>query len=167
MNYYDDVLKQIEDLINEKEYDEAYRIIKNELNMPYIPNDIEESLLNYYKIVKASQNSSKSLTDDEIISYLKGDPEHQLLACNELHNKNLRNYIDICNDYFKCDGFANSKALLIDSLIRQEIDYDFSYVNNGSLITFNPKNLQIIEKNSILPYNNLTGFFYCIMKKSV
>ena len=29
------------------------------------------------------------------------------------------------------------------------------------------KNVQIIEKKSILPYNNMTGFFYCILKKAV
>lgn len=157
MNYYDEILKQIEKLINDKDYDEAYRIIKNELNMPYIPSDIEQSLLNYYKIVKSLQNSFNLLTDDDLCGYLKGDAEHQLIACNELHNKNLRDYIDVCDEYLKSNGFINSKALLIDSLIKQEIDYDFSYVNNGSLIVFNPKKMQniedtdgFIEANSIL-----------------
>lgn len=148
MTYYEELIESIENYINNKDYDSAYRLIYDELKMPYVPNDIEEKLSKYLADLKRSDYRQKAISDDDIGTYLLGDYEHQLIACSELNNKNLRDYIDICECYLKSDGFANSKALLIDSLIRQEINYEFTYVNGSLLLKFNPKNLVPIEENT-------------------
>lgn len=44
-NYYDDILKKIKDLYEQKEYLKASMIIDEELNMPFVPSDFEEKLL--------------------------------------------------------------------------------------------------------------------------
>ena len=146
MNYYDELIIKIEELMKDLAYDEAKSLIINELNLPYIPNDIEVKLNNYLSQIKEATNVYKSLTDDDLIEYLKDNETKQLIAVNELNKKNLRDYIDICNEYLKNDGFINAKALLIDSLIRQEINFNFIYVNNCSLIEFNPSKLKVIEE---------------------
>lgn len=146
MNYYDELIENIEKLLKEKDYEKAKSIILNELNLPYIPSDIEIKLNNYLSQIKEATFALKSLTDDDIEAYLKDNNQKQLIACDELGKRNLRDYIDICNNFLKSDGYRNAKALLIDSLIRQEINYVFKYVNDGSLLVFNPSKLNLIEE---------------------
>ena len=146
MNYYDELINNIDTLINNKDYEQAKSIILNELNLPYIPSEIEQKLNNYLSQIKQATFALKSLTDEDISAYLKASYEKQLIACDELGKRNLRDYIDVCNNYLKSNGFKNAKALLIDSLIRQEINYAFEYVNDSSLLTFNPSKLKVIEE---------------------
>ena len=51
-NYYDEILDEIKQLINNGQNDLAYSKILNELNMPYIPLDIEHKLEALYQEVK-------------------------------------------------------------------------------------------------------------------
>lgn len=152
MNYYDELLDNIDSLINNKEYSEAQSLIKNELNLPYIPSEIEEKLNEYLILINEATFTLKSLTDEDILNYLNLDETKQLIAVDELSRKNLRDYIDVIDNYLKGDGFVNAKALLIDSLIRQEINYNFKYVNNCSFIYFNPSKLNKIEDTDDFNY---------------
>ena len=147
MNYYDELISEIDKLIKNGNTQEALVKVKNELNLPYIPREIEEKLNKYLDQLNVSKTALKSLTEDEIIAYLKDNYEHQLIAVSHLNKQNLRDFIDVCDNYLKSDGFVNAKALLIDSLIRQEINYDFKYVNNGSFINFNPSKLIPVEES--------------------
>lgn len=147
MNYYEDLLKNIDDKINNNNLEEAKKLIEDELSTPYIPRDVEFQLKEYLSVIKLSTNSFKSLSDDEIASYLNGSLEHQLIACNELDKKNLRDYIDLCKKYLEGNGFINAKALLIDSLIRQEINHEFTYSNDANKVVFNPSKIVIVENN--------------------
>lgn len=146
MNYYDELLQSIDSILAEKDYEKAKVLILNELNLPYVPRDIEDKLNNYLYQIKDATYAPKSLTEEDIIGYLNADCEKQLIGVDELGKKNLRDYIDVVSDFLKGDKYVNAKALLIDSLIRQEINYDFEYVNNGSLIKFNPSKLKIVEE---------------------
>lgn len=145
-NYYDELIINIEKLISLGKKDEAIKIIDEELALPYVPRDIEEKLSQYLIELKEKDIHFKSISDDEMLDFLSGDETHQLIAVDELSRRNLRDYIDICDEYLKGDNYINSKALLIDSLIRQEINYVFTYINNSSLFKFNPSKLQIIEE---------------------
>lgn len=146
MNYYDELLTNIDKLLQQKRYDEAKLMIQNELNLVYIPKDVETKLNEYLSNIKEATYVAKSLSDDEISSFLYDNNEKQLIAVNELDKKNLREYIEICSEYLKKGTFKNSKALLIDSLIRQEVNREFEYVNDSLLLKFNPSLLKPIEK---------------------
>lgn len=161
MNYYDELIENIEYLINNKEYDQALLIIKNELNLPYVPREIEIKLNKYLSTIKEATFALKSLTDEDILSYLDSDETKQLIAVDQLSRKNLRDYIEIVENYLKGKGFINAKALLIDSLIRQEINYEFAYVNDSSFINFNPSKLKIIEETDgfILALKKIEDFY--------
>lgn len=161
MNYYDELIANIESLLNQSKYIEAKSIIENELNLPYIPREIEEKLNKYLSIVKDATYSLKSLTDEDIFNYLNSDETKQLIAVDELSRKNLRDYIDVVDDYLKGNGFVNAKALLIDSLIRQEINFNFKYVNDCLFIDFNPYKLKKIEETDgfILAMNQIQDFY--------
>lgn len=146
MIYYDELIKNIQDLIASREYDEAKRLINNELKMPYVPKDTEGRLKDLLAMCPFDSRY-KGLNDEEIEEYLNSNPEKQLRAIQELDSKNLRDYIDISNKYLSGDGFINAKVLLIESLIRQEISAEINYKNNGTDYTFIPRYIMLPEES--------------------
>ena len=143
MNYYEEILNEIEENIDNGQFLEAERLIRNELSVSYIPRDVERKLNEYLSRIRRDSFEKRSLSDEQIEDYLQKDEIHQLMAVDELNKKNLRNYVDTVQSYLSGDGYLNGKALLIDSLIRQEINCDFIY--NGE--TFNPSKIIVPEKS--------------------
>lgn len=148
MNYYEDVLERINGFINKEEYEEAKRLILNELDVPYVPKDFEDRLKELLSFINEKTFKVNVLSDEDIEKYLYMDENHQLIAVDELNRKNLRDYIEICNRYLKSNCFINGKVLLIDSLIKQEINYEFECMKNNEIIRFNPSEIDPIEKSS-------------------
>ena len=143
MNYYEEILNEIEENIDNGQFLEAERLIRNELSVSYIPRDVERKLNEYLSRIRRDSFEKRSLSDEQIEDYLQKDEIHQLMAVDELNKKNLRNYVDTVQSYLSGDGYLNGKALLIDSLIRQEINCDFIY--NGEI--FNPSKIIVPEKS--------------------
>ena len=147
MNYYDETIDKIKNLIDQKEYEEAKRLILNELDLPYVPKDFEDKLNELLLQVKQDTYKPLSLSDEEIINYLNMDESHQLIGVDALNRRNLRDYIDICENYLSKPNYANSKALLIDSLISQQIDHEFIYKDDNREVSFNPIKILPVEEN--------------------
>lgn len=131
-------MPQIEALIKDEKYDKMFSLIEKELSLPYVPSNIETKLKDLLKLIP-KDDFVRSLSDEEIIKYLNLDETKQLRAVEELNNKNLRDYLDVCNGYLKGNGYINAKVLLIDSLIKQDINEEISMSNNGVDYNFIPK----------------------------
>lgn len=160
MNYYDEILKKIEELLKDNKQDEVRRIVDDELSQAYIPRDFEEKL-NEIKNSLVVDIKTHSLSDEEIVEYLGGSKEKQLMAVSILDKKNLREYVDICNDYLSHEGFKNAKALLLDSLIRQELNDTIYYNDEGMEYEFIPKyQLPIEESDGFLAGNKYLEEYY-------
>ena len=65
-NYYDEIIDEIKQLITDGQNDLAYSKILNELNMPYIPSDIEKKLQELYQEVKFVNRKTKVFDDERI-----------------------------------------------------------------------------------------------------
>ena len=74
-NYYDEIIDEIKQLITDGQNDLAYSKILNELNMPYIPLDIERKLEALYQEVKYVDRKAKVFDDDRIEEYLRHNDE--------------------------------------------------------------------------------------------
>ena len=146
MNYYDETKEKIIDLIEKEEYEEAKRLIRNELELSYVPRDFEEDLIELLNQIEQKTFRVKSLSEEEIEEYLKKDENHQLLAVDALDKRNLRDHLYLCQDYLGGKGYKNAKSLLIDSLIRQQIDHVFILKDEEKEIQFNPSKLIPIEE---------------------
>ena len=68
-NYYDEILTEIENLIKEGKYGDANFLVQKELNMPYIPIDIEQKLKSYKRELNYRLSDVKEIKD-----YLSKDP---------------------------------------------------------------------------------------------
>lgn len=152
MDYYDELLLNVYKLLNENKTEDLRNLINNELKHAYVPRDIENKLRDILNDLGPSETIKKSFSDDEIFEYLKGSKEKQLIAVELLNKKNLREYIDICNEYLSNENaFINAKVLLIDSLVNQEIGEEISFKNEGLEYNFIPKYvIPIIESDGFI-----------------
>ena len=97
MNYYEETLEKINKHLNNKEVDEALKLIEKELEAPYLPKEFNDELIRLYN--ENRKVESFKLDDDNLEDYLSSTKEKQLIAVDYLNNKNLRDYLDICNKY--------------------------------------------------------------------
>lgn len=140
-NYYDEIYSKINELFEAGAIAEAQKLLNDELNVPYVPKDFEERLKSLQKKFPKEQAEKKfSLTDQQLEDYLKDDAVKQMIAVDYLNTLNLRNYLDIVNEYLASqDGDKNAKALLIASLIEQDINEEVNLYKDGLVITFIPR----------------------------
>lgn len=144
-SFYTETQMEIQALMEQKKYDEAKQKILNELSMPYIPAFFEEELKSYLKEIKAEEKDIKFLSAEDIIEGLSGNDAMQLQAINALNQMNCRQFIDEIQRYFDSKPHPNLQALLIDTLIDQQLMDEFTVFQNDVEITFMPR---YVEKPS-------------------
>lgn len=141
-NYYVKLVNNIENLISKKEFDTVKQIIEEELSMPYIPENIEFKLKEIFSLIEEREEITKVISDEtELANLLKGTVEQQLSAINSFTKLNARNYYEIINDYFKASPRSELAGLLIDILINQGINEEFTYIKDNVEYVFIPKQL--------------------------
>lgn len=159
-NYYDEIIDEIKELIDNKQMDLAYSKIINELNMPYIPNDVEEKLKELYHEVKYVNRKTKVFDDNMIDQYLKNNDESSLLAIDRLAKLNVRNYLNAIKAFLINDPNKYAAGLLIDILIEQNISDEIEFHKDDMVYHFIPAYLTCCKDNEAYPicYNYLASW---------
>ena len=152
-NYYDEILMEIENLIKEGKYGDANFLVQKELNMPYIPIDVEQKLKSFKRELNYHLSDEKEIREDSLDSLLrklKGKPKSQLAAASILITRNLRECLLEIKDYLSKDPCPEAAALLIEGLAEQEISDEFTLIKNGVEYTF--------WSDDIIPIYKSAGF---------
>lgn len=152
-NYYDEILMEIENLIKEGKYGDANFLVQKELNMPYIPIDVEQKLKSFKRELNYHLSDEKEIREDSLDSLLrklKGKPKSQLAAVSILVTRNLRECLIEIKDYISKDPCPEAAALLIEGLAEQEISDEFTLIKNGVEYTF--------WSDDIIPIHKSAGF---------
>ncbi len=158
-NYYDEVIKEIKENIENKNFAEAMSLLKKELSMPYIPNEVEERLYGLLRDVKfqmSEQSRSYEKNIDDILDGLHGTGEQQLLACTQLIKRNLREYVEDIQNYLSDDPYTDAAALLVESIAEQELQDEFVWNKDGVEYTFYGDSITpCAQSKGFLKANNL------------
>ena len=112
-NWYEEIITEIRELIEKKEFEQASLLVRKELSMPYIPADIEKQLHALAKDIRYGTSENRNVQEsslDQLLIDLHGDASHQLSAVNVLCNRNLRQLIEEIQDYFNSDPFPQAQA---------------------------------------------------------
>ena len=149
LNYYDELINEIEGLIDNNDYNEALIKLKTELTMPYIPQHIEKMLEALLKDVTAKMieqqpkpNSVWSLAKISEILTHPTDEETQLLAFHYLKDQNLRKILPIIRKYFVNKKVSNfTKIYLLYLLKEQEINEVFQVQKTNGFFKLNPQEM--------------------------
>lgn len=154
MNYYEEILNDIQRALDKQELEEAGFLLKRELEMPYIPKEYEDALLEKkkeYLYLKGNKTTSHTESLESLLHKLKGKPQSQLYAAEKLFEHNLRTCIEPLQDYLSKDPVPEAASLVIEALIEQEINAEFVYTKDGIEYTFYP--------DSLTPLMRSPGFF--------
>lgn len=142
MNYYDEILKEIEDSLNQGDLEQAQYLLKRELSMPYIPPEVEEKLHGLARTLQGKKRDQESDRDhsrpslEHLLKGLQGTPENQLAAAGELADANLREAVVPLQQYLSSSPAPMAAALVIDALAQQEIQEEFVYRKGDVEYTF-------------------------------
>lgn len=137
--YYHSLIEEIKKEIDEKSYAQAYELICQELDMPYVPQDALD-LLEYYKseCKPYLEQRNKSVDFNKLQDYIHGTLEQKIYAIGVLENMNLRMYHDEVQVLLDSDLPDECKGALIEALMEQKIDDPFDLIKSGLNITFIP-----------------------------
>ncbi len=129
MNFYEEKIKEIKDLINKGEKTKATSLLKDELNMPYIPRKYESQFLDLRdKLISPKDNSKETLmTQDEALTALYSDDEvSKVIAISNMKKMNIRSFIDQVIKWIETSSESERVlvANLYELLVEQEIDVD-------------------------------------------
>ena len=142
MNYYDEILKEIEDNLHQGDLEQAQYLLKRELSMPYIPPEVEEKLHGLARTLQGKRRDQESDRDhsrpslEQLLKGLHGTPENQLAAAGELADANLREAVVPLQQYLSSSPAPMAAALVIDALAQQEIQEEFVYRKGDVEYTF-------------------------------
>ncbi|WP_425379015.1 DUF3196 family protein [Spiroplasma endosymbiont of Polydrusus pterygomalis] len=155
LNYYDELIDEIKELINNNDYDGAFMKINDELMMSYVPQHIEKKLTTLSQEVNAKIREQKpsettvwTLAKISAILANPSDEETQLLAFQYLKDQNLRQILPVIRKYFlnkKVSDFA--KIYLLYLLKKQEITEVFQVQKTNSVFNLDPTKIIPYKEN--------------------
>ena len=148
MDYYTEILNDLEKLLADEQYDDALFMIRSELRMPYVPPDFKGKLEEMERRIPSNDEHTLKVPDeDKIRELLKGDAESQMYAVYSLTNQNLRKHKVLIDDVFSSDVLPQAKDILIYALIEQEISEEFTLNKNGLEYRFVPRYCLLPEES--------------------
>lgn len=157
-SYYEEIVGQINSLIEKQEYQQAYKQLQHELEMPYIPKEYEGIFIELFKKCNAilhqpKVNQQSHLTQQEIEKILLNpfDEEIHLAIIADLKNYNIRNMLGVIEKYLKNSLFRDeNKIHLLFALKEQGIDQQFMVKKNNGNFDLNPKLMEKSEDNNLI-----------------
>ncbi len=139
-NYYNEIIDEIKNAIDQGEIEEADYLLKKELSMPYIPQDVETELYKLKKDIAYAKSDKRNIHEESLEDLLPklahGKAQTQLAAANALQDRNLRSCIEDIQRYLEKDPCPEAAALIIEALAEQEIDDEFTLRKDGIEYTF-------------------------------
>ena len=154
-NYYDEILAEIRRFTGEENWEEAARLLEEELSMPYIPSGLLKELEQLNDTVRShlvKEKPSTLISPDELLEYLTRDTESAFAALETLRNGNIRRYCDPIQEYLLLEKGDNLlKALLLELCALQQVSVPLFVKRNGRMEEYIPSELKSVRKSEILP----------------
>lgn len=138
--YYEDILNKVENQIEHAMFSDAYKILEEELSMPYIPKEYEEKLIAYYNQCRSEvkQSMTRQFSEEDIHELLSGSLDEQFLAIEQLKKSNIRNHLEDIQLYLNTKPHYLVRSFLMEALMEQNITDEFTTEIDGLEITFTP-----------------------------
>ena len=140
-SYYDTILDRVENEMKRGCFEEAMKLLEEELSMPYIPKEYEERIIAKYNLCRSqlrAQEKVRCSTVEDIGDLLKGSIDEQFQAVEQLRKSNIRNHVDEVREALRtaCNDWV--KAFLIEALIEQSVSEEFVMEREGLEYRFVP-----------------------------
>ncbi len=137
-SYYHSLLNEIHKLMDASSFQNAYDLIHQELQMPYVPKEVLEVLQADAQECQMHLQPKHALMSEEISDLVQGSTAKKELAVSYLLNMNLRFYTEEVQMLLESEILDEYKGELIEALMAQKIDTPFQISKSGLQITFVP-----------------------------
>jgi hypothetical protein len=147
-NYYDEIIAQIKGLIDEKKWSDALFFVKTELNVPYVPTEIEDQLLDLQKLILIEATDafgdSAKFNEETFVQDLKSDDKAiRIAALMHIERLNALKFTSEFQELFASSFSNDEKTLLLIQLQNQKIDFDFEITKNNKKMKVNPSKFSL------------------------
>ncbi|AGR40984.1 DUF3196 family protein [Spiroplasma taiwanense] len=156
-NYYEELIKEIDLEIANKNFENALNLINEELNAPYIPVEFENYLNDKYIAILENTENNNFINErwnfDKILKSISQveDQEIHLMAFDALRTMNIRKILQNLKEYLLNEKIKPSnKSFLLLILIEQSINQEIFVNKNGNTISINPSNFDLMNSQKIL-----------------
>ena len=152
-SYYDGLIRQVKELMDDSRHAEAFDLLKEELSMPYIPKVYEEEIITLYNACRSElklQNNSTRRTADDIDALLKGSVDEQFQAVEQLKSSNIRNHLTEVQHALDSDANEWVKVFLIEALCEQNVSEEFFMERDGLRYAFVPCSLTLPRDGEVI-----------------
>ena len=149
VDFEKEVLNKIALLFDEAKYFEAMEIVNMELNAPYVDREFRKALEQKKEQLETilmlnKTEDTKSLTYEEVQSYMFENRMHENSAVTFLSKSNVRDYLDLVQKYLLWNEKNELVAsLLISICIEQQVLSELKIVKNGLDVFFTPHYLEM------------------------
>lgn len=155
-SYYQEIIDKIKNLILENNWNHALILVKDELKMPYIPNEqetilklLQDEIENHLTINTKIKNRDWNLQEISKVLMNPFDEELHPMAFYYLQSQNVRLILSEIEKYLISKIFSNAnKTELLFILKNQDINQDFKVVKTHGVFIVNPSKL--------IPWNDLS-----------
>ena len=134
-NYYQELIARISEHIRRQEYRQASELIEEELKLPYVPADTYDRLIEFRDEIKGFLTKDPVATfmsEQQVESFLAAGGEKAYKAVSFLRKANIREYLDIIQEYMlKDDADRMVVAILFELCHRQGVNTELQYCDNG------------------------------------
>ena len=149
-SYYQSLITEIQNRLKDSKISEAYELIHQELNMPYVPQDVMEILEEYEKdCISSMEADVVKVNDEKLWKWIEGSEDQKERAVYELTSLNIRNYQNEVQSLLDSDLLNEFKGELIEALMEQKIDTPYKIKKDGLDITFIPSAIIPLEEDKV------------------
>lgn len=131
--YYEEIKNKIDSSLKEKNFDFAFKLIEEELSMPYIPLEFEKYLngvLSKIPIPKEFNNSSFTIEKIvDLLIKLDNDENDYSKLISQLNKFNLKNNLEEVEYFFSKAKNKRNIALFFDELCKQKVNINLPLGN--------------------------------------
>lgn len=152
-NYYENIVKEIKELIAKEDHDKAFDLLKEELSQPYVPKEILRELENIFENVFVEEVVSKQVTLEEAKKALSTLSIENVVT--NFFTLNLRMLTEEILYYLKNSDDYLSMSLLIYHLINQGINMNFTLTKFNLTNTFNTLDINMLDEELMVKYMDL------------
>jgi len=159
MNYYDEILKKIQNLIIENKNQEALDLVNEELNVSYVPKEVETELraAKQMLLTRLTANEHHEIQPEKVFKLLENPQlplEEKLGILDILARTNLRQYFSEIRNLLNSANDNELKTSLIYLLADQKVDETFIYHNGLEEVTVNPATFDF-KKAELVPVETI------------
>lgn len=164
-NYYQDIIGKINHLITENKWDQAMKLVKHELEMPYIPihheitlQELHNNIITHIRLNNKNENHEWNLEKISSVLMNPFDEELHPVAFYYLQSHNARLILPTIKIYLANKNINNiNKTQILFILSNQGINEEIEVIKSHDTFKVNPKKITQWQESPV--YLKITKIF--------